>query len=74
MFPNTNGVDTFRTAIFTEEPTIVIKQGRSTKTVKNGWRNDLIGKSDLQVNTTKKCLRCQDQRGEGHEAGVDVAP
>ena len=63
-----------RNAIFTEEPTIVIRQGLSTKTVKNGWRDDQIGESDLQVETTTKCLLCQDQCGEDHEAGVDATP
>ena len=63
-----------RNVIFTEEPTIVIRQGLSTKTVKNGWRNEQIGKSDLQIDTTTKCLLGQGQSGEGHEAGADVAP
>ena len=44
-----------RDVIFAEEPTIVIKQGLSTKTVKNGWQNDLIGKIDSQDDTTMEC-------------------
>ena len=44
-----------RDVIFAEEPTIVIKQGLSTKTVKNGWQNDLVGKIDSQDNTTTEC-------------------
>ena len=43
---------TLRDEIFAEEPTIVIKQGLSTKTVKNGWQNDRMGKLDSQDNTT----------------------
>ena len=46
---------TLRDEIFAEEPTIVIKQGLSTKTVKNGWQNDLIGKIDSQDDTTMEC-------------------
>ena len=46
---------TFRNVIFAEEPTIVIKQGLSAKTVKNGWQNDLIGKIDSQDDTTMEC-------------------
>ena len=65
---------TLRYAIFTEEPTIVIKQGRSTKTVKNGWQKDLVGKSDFHVDTTTKCLVIRDQCREDQEAGADAGP
>ena len=65
---------TLRHAIFAEEPTIVIKQGHSTRTVKNGWRNDQAGKSDLHVDTTTKCLVFRDQCGEDQEAGADAGP
>ena len=59
---------------FAEEPTIVIKQGHSTKTVKNGWQSDQTDKSDFHGDTTPKCLMCQDQGGEDHEAGADAGP
>ena len=65
---------TLKYAIFPEEPTIVIKQGHSTKTVKNGWRNDQAGKSDLHIDTTTKCLVFRDQCGEDQEAGADAGP
>ena len=65
---------TLRYAIFAEEPTIVIKQGHSTKTVKNGWQNDQTGKSDFHVDTTTTCLVCRDQCDEDQEAGADAGP
>ena len=65
---------TLRYAIFPEEPTIVIKQGHSTKTVKNGWQSDQTGKSDFHVDTTPKCLVFRDQCGEDQEAGADAGP
>ena len=65
---------TLRYAIFAEEPTIVIKQGHSTKTVKNGWQNDQTGRIDFHVDTTTKCLVFRDQCGEDQEAGADAGP
>ena len=65
---------TLRNAIFAEEPTIVIKQGHSTKTVKNGWRNEQASRSDLRVDTPTKCLVCRDPCGEDQEAGADAGP
>ena len=65
---------TLRYAIFAEEPTIVIKQGHSTKTVKNGWQSDQTRKSDFQFSTTTRCLACRGQFDKDQEAGAEAGP